>query len=109
MVIGRKLPIRWDRLAKQSLDDIYEYIGQNSIQNARKVKKSIVKLVGTINDFPDKYSKEEFLRDEPENYRSVSKWNYKIIYEVTNDAIIILDIFHTHQHPAKISKRLKPK
>ena len=108
MVAKKRLPIRWDRLAKESLDDIYKYISQDSLQNARKVKKELIKLVGSLNDFPDKYSREEFLEEEPENYRSVSKWSYKIIYEVTDEAIIIADIFHTRQHPSKIGKRIKP-
>lgn len=96
MVAKKKLPIHWDRLAKESLDDICEDIRQGSPQNARKVKKELIKLVGTLNDFPDKYSREEFLEEEPENYRSVSKWTYKIIYEVTDEAIIIADIVHTY-------------
>jgi plasmid stabilization system protein ParE len=109
LVVGKKLPIRWDKLAKESLDDIYEYIRKESPQNARKVKKALVKLVSTLNHFPEKYSREEFLEDEPENYRSVSKWSYKIIYEVTEDAIIIADIFHVKQHPIKIIRRIKHK
>lgn len=108
MVKKKKFPIRWDRLAKYSLDEIYNYIGKDSLQNARKVKKGLVKLAGSLSDFPEKYSKEEFLADEPENYRSVNKWNYKIIYEVTEEAIIIVDIFHTRQSPSKIGKRIKP-
>ncbi len=107
MVTRKKLPIRWDRLARESLDNIYEYILLDSLQNARKVKKELIKLVGSLSDFPEKYSREEFLEEESENYRSVSKWSYKIIYEVTDEAIIIADIFNIHQHPSKISKRIK--
>jgi len=108
VVIRKKLPIRWDRLAKESLDNIYEYILQESLQNAQKVKKELVKLVSSLSDFPEKYPREEFLKEESENYRSVGKWSYKIIYEVTDEVVIIADIFNTHQHPSKISKRIKP-
>lgn len=108
MVTQKKLPIRWDRLAKESLDEIYKRIKQDSPQNARMVKKELITLAGSLNDFQEKYSKEEFLKEEPENYRSISKWSYKIIYEVTDRAIIIADIFNTRQHPSKISKRIKP-
>lgn len=107
MVNKKKLPILWDRLAKESLDNIYEYILQDSPQNARKVKKELIKLVSSLNDFPKKYSKEEFLVELTENFRSVNKWDYKVIYEITNEAIIIVDIFHTSQRPSKISKRIK--
>ena len=102
-----KLPIRWDRMAKESLDQIYDYVFQDSPQNAMKVKKELIKLVGSLNDFPEKYSREEFLEEVPGNYRSVSKWNYKVIYEVTEDSIIIVDIFQTRQHPSQISKRIQ--
>lgn len=104
-----KLPIRWDRTAKESLDQIYEYIFQDSPQNAKKVKKELIKLVGSLNDFPEKYSREEFLDEVLGNYRSVSKWTYKVIYEVTEDSIIIVDIFQTRQHPSQIKKRIQAK
>lgn len=100
----KKLPIRWDRLAKDKLDAIYEYIAEDSVVAARKVKKELVKLTRSLNDFPQKFSKETFLADQQENYRSVTKWNYKIIFEVTEEYIIIADIFHTSRHPAKMKK-----
>ena len=107
MVRKGKLPIRWDRQAKENLDKIYEYITKDSVSAARNVKKELVKLAHSLNDFPGKFSVEEFLASEPENYRSVSKWSYKIIYEVTDSYIIIVDIFHTSQHPNKIIKDIK--
>ncbi|MBU0763964.1 MAG: type II toxin-antitoxin system RelE/ParE family toxin [Bacteroidetes bacterium] len=106
MVAKKKLPVVWDRVAKANLDDIYDYIAKDSMQAARMVKKELIKLAGSLNDFPEKYSQEEYLSDEPENYRSVSKWSYKIIYEVTKESVIIADIFHTSQDPQKI-KRVK--
>lgn len=106
MVKNKKLSIRWDRRAKENLDCIYGFIAEDSVSAARYVKKELVKLTHSLSDFPEKYSKEEYLADEPGNYRSVSKWSYKIIYEVTDECLIIADIFHTGQHPSKI-KRVK--
>jgi len=102
LVRKKKLPIRWDRLAKDNLDSIYEHIAEDSIQAARMVKKELVLLAKSLIDFPEKYPREPYLADEPENYRSVSKWSYKIIYEVTDKCIIIADVFQTSQHPSKI-------
>jgi len=107
LVSKNRLPIRWDRLAKANLDDIYNYIAEDSESEARKVKKELVKLANSLNDFPEKFSVEEYLANEPENYRSVSKWSYKILYEVTEECIIILDIFHTSQHPSKLRTVIK--
>lgn len=102
MVKSKKLPIRWDRLAKKHLDFIYEFISNDSINSARKVKKELILLAHSLNDFPQKYPIEQYLSDEPNEYRSVTKWNYKIIYEVTRESIIIVDIFQTSQHPSNM-------
>ena len=108
MVTHKKLPIKWDTQAKNSLDQIYDHIAKDSTSAARHVKKSLVNLAHSLNDFPEKYSREEYLIEEPENYRSVSKWSYKIIYEVTEEYLILADVFHTRQHPSKI-RRVKSK
>jgi len=109
MVGKKKLPIRWDKLAKDNLDAIYDYIAEDSVLAARKVKKELVNMVRNLNDFPEKFSIEENLVNVPGNYRSVSKWSYKLIYEVTDECIIIADVFHTSQHPLRIelSNRIK--
>lgn len=104
MAKNSKLPIRWDRHAKANLDAIFDYIALDSAPAAKKVKRELIKLAHSLNDFPEKYSAEELLIHELENYRSVSKWRYKIIYEVTEECIIIVDIFHTSRHPSKIGK-----
>ena len=104
MVTKKKLPIRWDRLAKKNLDAIFDYIAKDSVPAARMVKKTLIRLAHSLNDFPEKFPIEEYLAYEPENYRSVSKWSYKIIYEITDEYIIIADIFHTSQHPAKMNR-----
>jgi len=105
LVSKKKLPIRWDKKAKENLDCIYSYIAKDSKEAARYVKKELVKLANGLSDFPEKYSKEDLLGDELENYRSVAKWSYKIIYEITDDYLIIVDIFHTSQSPLKIIRK----
>lgn len=103
-MVKKKLPVRWAPKAKQSLDEIYDYIAEDSVDAAKRVKKSLIHLGGSLGHFPEKYSREEFLADQQENYRSVSKWRYKLIYEVTDNYIIIVDVFNTSQNPSKIRK-----
>ena len=102
----KKPSILWDKKAKDSLDQIYEFIAMDSVEAARYVKRELIRLAGSLNDFPEKYPKEDCLKDEPEDYRFVTRWSYKIIFEVTVESVIIATIFHTSQHPAKI-KRIK--
>ena len=71
MVKEKKLPIPWDNKAKENLDRIYDYISQDSVSAARYVKKNLLEFASSLKDFPEKYSSEEFLANEPDNYRSV--------------------------------------
>ena len=105
-MVKKKLPVRWAPKAKNSLDEIYDYIAEDSEDAAKRVKKALIQLGGSLGHFPEKYSREEYLVDQTENYRSVSKWRYKIIYEVTDSYVIIADIFNTDQNPSMILKIL---
>ncbi len=103
-MVRKKLPVRWSPKANQRLDSIYDYIAEDSVSAARYVKKSLVQLGGSLGHFPEKYSREEYLANEPKNYRSITKWRYKIIYEVTDEYVIIINVFNTSQHPSKIKR-----
>ncbi len=94
--------IAWSLHAKNSLDKIYEYIKEESPQNAQKVKRKIIELVSSLIVFPEKYVREQFLDQQKGDFRFAVIWSYKIIYEITDDIIIILDIFHAAQNPVKI-------
>jgi hypothetical protein len=37
----------------------------NTLAKTREGKKELIKLSGSLNDFPDKYSQEEFLEEDP--------------------------------------------
>jgi len=106
LVKKKRLPVRWDIEATESLRDIYEYIKVDSPSGAHKVRKTLLSLAKSLGNFPEKYAREPFLKDEPNNYRSVSKWSYKLIYEVTEKEVIVVMVFHTSQDPEKIKKHL---
>lgn len=101
-----KLKIKWSFYAKQSLDLIIDYIKLDSPANAKSVRKTLVLLAGTLNEFPEKFPKDPYMPKNKGNFRFVSKWNYKIVYEITNEEIIIIDIFHTAQSPDKLVNAL---
>lgn len=101
------LPIKWDRLAKASLDEIYAYIAeQESPEVGRQVKESLIDLAESLKSYPRKFPEEPVLKDEEEEYRYAVKWSYKLIYEITEDALIIVDVFHTKQDPGKLKDKL---
>ena len=105
-MVKKQVKIIWDDEAKKSLKSIYNYIkNRESVETARKVRDTIVEQAKTLTDFPEKFTEEPFLKDEPGNNRFKVVWSYKIIYEVTDKAIYILDIFHTGRDPSNIKRR----
>lgn len=50
----------------------------------------------------ERYPVESFLQKG--GYRSVTKWQYKIIYKVQEDEVWILEIFHTSQNPSLLEQ-----
>lgn len=105
-MVKKKLGIIWDDEAKKSLRSIYHYIKKReSIEVAKKVRNEIVAQSKSLSDFPEKFEEEPNLKDEPGNYCYKVIWSYKIIYEITSKAILILDIFHTSRDPLNIKKK----
>jgi plasmid stabilization system protein ParE len=96
----------WDHEAKYSLKEIIEYVRKFSPKSADKVKLALIELVGSLKEFPEKYSKETFLNSKTGNYRSVTKWHFKIVYRVGENEVRILKITHTSRDP-KVIEDLK--
>ena len=79
----KKLPVRWDLNAFESLEAIYDYLKKDSETAANDVREVILNQTSKLGGFPEMFAIELLLSDLLGNFRSVTKWNYKIIYEVT--------------------------
>ena len=101
-MVTKKYKVSWHRNAKHSLRLIYNYIKKGSVSSARKVKAAILQETRKLNTSPERYSKEYFMKEESGNFRYIPIWSYKIIYEVTETKVIILEIFHTSRSPDEI-------
>ena len=104
-MVKKELPVLWSDEAKDSLKYIFNYVKRNSPDNAQKVKQTILKIAATLNFYPEKFPRDPFLLDSKRNFRFFPKWSYKIVYEVTDKAVIIIDVFHAKQHPDKLKKK----
>lgn len=102
-MVKKRLKIIWDDESKRSLRSIFEYIkNRESIRVATKVRSEIIKQTKTLNRLPEKFEKEPILKNEGGNFRYKVVWSYKIIYEITQDSIYILDVFHTSRDPSTL-------
>jgi plasmid stabilization system protein ParE len=104
-MVKHNYKVIWDDEAKASLRKIYDYIkNRESIEQAKKVRDEIRELGKSLGFMPSKYSEDPFLKDEPGEIRFKSIWSYKIVYEITEESVIILDIFHASRDPQNLKK-----
>jgi plasmid stabilization system protein ParE len=107
-MVKKNFKVVWDDEAKASLRLIYNYIkNKESIDQAKKVVREITDLGKSLGYMPTKFSKEELLSDEGGDIRFKAIWSYKIVYEITEDFVVILDIFHTSRDPNNLTKLKK--
>lgn len=90
----------WSEQAKTSLTKIYDYIYQDSPEEAEKVLNTLLMKAESLNDPRVEYPKDPIVDNQ--KYRFILQWNFKIIYERTKKEVIIIEIFHTRQDPGKL-------
>ena len=102
-MVKKKLNIIWDNEAKRPYG-IFTITSraENLLTLPKKVRNAIFSQAQSLNDFPEKFEREHLLKDEQGNYHYKVIWSYKIIYEVTKEAIYVLDKFHTSRDPSNI-------
>ncbi len=87
--------------ARTSLRSYIKYLKENvSDETAEHVRKGIIDTCKNLKNFSG-YSQERYLEDEPKEYRSVTKWDYNIIYTVEKGEVRVLNIIQTSMHPKK--------
>ena len=96
-----KKKVIWSPKAIESLKWHYEYIAKDSVSAARKVKQEIIDATKELNKFPEKFTVDEYYPNNPGNIRRFFRWSYRIIYEVNDKTIDILNVIHTSQEPTQ--------
>lgn len=74
--------IVWGKQAKAELRKAYEYILQDSYQNAMKVRQEIVNAVLSLSANPEKYSLDKYKKENDGTWRAFELHRYRISYRV---------------------------
>lgn len=100
-----EMRIEWSELSERQLKDIFDYYTMEASPGiARKIINKITDRVSILEANPLVGSKEELLKDYPEDFRYLVEGNYKIIYWKKGNVITIASIFDCRQNPVKIRK-----
>jgi len=91
------MQIRLEKKFENSFFNIYEYIAKDKKSAANKFKSNLFKIIKNLINNPYKYRKSRYFDDE--NIRDMIYEGYTIVYKITQDSIIILNIFNKNQPP----------
>jgi plasmid stabilization system protein ParE len=103
--VVKKYSLYWTPEAKKDLKPIFDYIVRvENRERAIYVVKGIRAIANEIVNFPAKHAHEPHINKD--NVRFTVKWSYKIVFEIKENTIRILSVFHTSQSPEKIKNKL---
>ncbi|WP_445719335.1 type II toxin-antitoxin system RelE/ParE family toxin [Flavobacterium sp.] len=83
----------WSKASLDSLETIYNFIFENSPQNAEMVVDALLNLGDDLAKFPERNPRETLCNDE--SIRYFPKWNFKIVYRIEENRILIINIYST--------------
>ena len=84
-----------------ALKDHFDWIKLDSKSAADNVRREIIRSAKELVLNPDKHQLDEYYPNNPGNIRRFFRWSYRIIFQVQEDHIAILNVIHTSQEPNK--------
>ena len=108
---ARPYEVIWSRHAENSLSKITDYIAQDSLYQAQRIRQGIINLSFSLSLHAYYYEECVELPTAKGSYRkALYASTYKIIYKIAKDEVWILDVFHGKRNPKKLKslRRIKP-
>jgi len=100
--------IVWTSPAKDDLKEIFDFLAKLSEEGAFRVIEKILDKVEILRgDSPGIGQREPLLSHKPEEYRYLVEGNYKIIYRVKGNKIVINTVFDARQNPKKMKVKVE--
>ena len=103
------IKIKWTPFSISKLSEIYNHIyrKEQSHSLATRQLDRLIDGVSLLKDQPEIGPVEPLLKIYSKGHRFLVADSYKIIYRQEGNIILILDVFHTSQHPRKIKRNRK--
>jgi len=98
------MTIKWYIEAAGDLDKIYDYYVTKNPRAAATLYNKILDNVEILKIQPYVAPIEEMLIDCIEEYRSLVVENYKVVYFIKDEFVIIVQIFDCRQKPIKLKR-----
>ena len=94
--------VEWTKRANVSLDIYCDQIVEESPSSAKKVRREIVLTAKTLSKNATLYQLDEYYPDNRGDIRRFFRWDYRVVYQVREEKVVILNVYHTSRHPDKL-------
>lgn len=98
-MVKKQYEVVWTKRSQQQMKAAYNYINEDSPQNAIKVVEDIVIAVNKAISNPEFYSPDKYKINNDGSYRAFEKHRYRIVYRFTKNIIRVLRVRHTKMEP----------
>ena len=98
------MKVKWFIEATSDLDKIYDYYVKKNSRAAAILYNKILDDVENLETQPYVAAVEQMLIDCPEGYRSLVIENYKVVYFIKDNFVLIVQIFDCRQNPIKLRR-----
>lgn len=89
----------WTPQAIAELKKAFEYIGQDSPQNAQKFVDEITTLADKIPEHPEMFPPDKYKKSNDGTWRAFEKFHDRVSYRITKKDIRIIRMRHTSRSP----------
>ncbi len=94
-----KKQVVWDELAVLQLENQLDYIKEESVIQAEKVRESVLDKTGELSTFYERHPKDKYKTENDGTYRAFEIYHYRISYRITPNQIRIVRFRSTYQNP----------
>jgi plasmid stabilization system protein ParE len=100
------MKIVWTDFAIRNLKEIFDFYAIKVNKNvAHKIRRQILKSSKQLKNNPNSGPIEPNLKKLKKNHRYLVSGNYKLIYRVIDNQVLINDLFDTRQDPSKMNDK----
>ncbi len=98
-MVGNNRRILWDNKAKENLKNALKFIRKESPQGAQLIKEKIFTTINKLPANPEIFEVDKLKKDNDGSYRVFYAYSYRVVYKITEDAILVLRVRHTSREP----------
>jgi plasmid stabilization system protein ParE len=89
----------WSNRAKKQLRAVFEYIKQDSPQNAEKVRDELIDATIKLASHPETYPIDKYKINNDGSYRAFELHHYRVSYRILKTEIRVVRLRHTSRSP----------